>query len=51
MSESFTKLADGLAKASGIQGVSVKVVFADGAGTEIYSVEYNAGSGSDVSAG
>ena len=51
VSESFTKLADDLAKASGIQGVSVKVVFADGAGTEIYSVEYNAGSGSDVSAG
>ncbi|MCB6994258.1 DUF4854 domain-containing protein [bacterium 210820-DFI.6.37] len=38
--DSFESVADTLEEGSGIENVTVKVVYEDGAGTEIYSAEY-----------
>lgn len=42
MSSTFEGVASSLEEGSGIEGIVVKVVYLDGAGTEIYSAEYTA---------
>ncbi len=40
MESTFTGVASDLEEGSGITGVTVKVIYKDAAGTEIYSNEY-----------